>query len=318
MKAIIYEEYGPPDVLKLKDIEMPPVGDDGVLVRVRAAALNPLDWRFMRGGVLRMMTGLFKPKTGRIGIDVAGEVEAVGRNVTQCRPGDHVFGYCEGALAEYVWGKEIQFAPQPANITFEQAAGINIAGCTSLQALRDAARLQPGQRVVINGASGGVGTFAVQIAKVFGAVVTGVCSTRNLDFVRSLGADDAIDYTKDDFTRGGRRYDLLLENVGNLSMSACRRLLNPAGIALLIGAPHTSWPFVAYLINAGVLARFARPKVRLFMSHTSKDDLLTLKDLIDAGKVTPVIDRTYPLSETAEAVRYLEQGHARGKVVITM
>jgi NADPH:quinone reductase-like Zn-dependent oxidoreductase len=265
-----------------------------------------------------MMTGLTKPKTGRIGIDLAGEVEAVGKNVTQFKSGDAVFGHREGALAEYVCATEDHFAPKPERLSFEQAAGINIAGVTALQALRDSGNLRAGQSVIINGASGGVGTFAVQIARSMGARVTGVCSTRNLDFIRSLGAEDAIDYTKGDFTRSGRRFDLLLETVGNLSFRACRRLLNPSGTGVLVGAPHGGAAVLGYMFKALVAGRFGRPRLRLFMSQTSQDDLLALNEMIDAGRLMPVVDRSYPLREVRDAMQYLEEGHARGKVVVAM
>jgi NADPH:quinone reductase-like Zn-dependent oxidoreductase len=318
MRAVVYYEYGSPDVLRIEDVAKPAVEDDGVLVRVRAAAANPLDWRCMRGGVLRLMEGLRRPKTGRIGLDLAGQVEAVGKNVTQLAPGVEVFGCCRGSFAEYVCAKESQLAPKPAGLTFEQAAAIGLAGTTALQALRDAGRLQPGQSVLVNGASGGVGTFAVQIAKALGARVTGVCSTRNLDLVRSLGADEVIDYTKEDFTARGRRHDLLLDTVANRSLSDCGRTLAPGGVGLLVGAPHENGRLIVFMLRAALAARFRKPKFRLVLTNAKRADLLVLKELVESGKLVPVIDRAVPLSDAAEAIRHLEQGHARGKVVVKM
>jgi NADPH:quinone reductase-like Zn-dependent oxidoreductase len=323
VKAIVYRAYGSPaDVLALEDIEVPEVGEDGVLVRVVAAALNPLDWRLMMGrpAILRAMTGLRRPKDGVPGIDLAGVVEAVGKGVTELAPGDEVFGHKAGACAEYLRCKESQLAPKPAGLTFEQAAAIPVAGLTALQALRDKGRLRSGQRVLINGASGGVGTFAVQIARALGAAVTGVCSTGNVDLVRSLGADGVIDYTREDITRGERRYDLILDNVANLSSSACRRVLAPEGMVLRIGAPHrmTTWSLFALLLGPALQSSLGKQKFAPFLSKESRADLLVLKELVEAGKVRPVLDRTYPLSQTADALAYLEAGHARGKVVITI
>ena len=323
MKAIVREKYGSPDVLELKDIEKPVVDDDSVLVRVRAASINAYDWHMMRGSpsLVRMSEGLRKPKTTAMGVDLAGQVEAVGRNVTQFRPGDEVFGARGGALAEYVRGTEKSFlVPKPTGLTFEQAAAVNMAGTTALQGLRDRGRIKPGQRVLINGASGGVGTFAVQIAKAFGAHVTAVCSTRNVDMVRSLGADEIIDYTREDFTRNGQRYDLILDVAANRSLLSCRRVLAPDGTLVIVGAAdgRRILPIVARLLAAAVLSRLGSQKMRSFLATNSKEDLMVLKELIEAGKLRPVVDRTYPLSETAEAMRYLETGHARAKVVITV
>ncbi len=321
MKAICQYRYGSPDVLELRDVDKPVVGDDGVLVRVSAASVNPLDWHLMRGlpYFVRLMSGLRSPKSSRPGVDVAGHVEAVGANVTQLRAGDEVFGGCDGAFAEYACGKERHFVPKPARLTFEQAAAVPIAGCTALQALRDAGRLQPGQRVLINGAAGGVGTFAVQIAKAFGADVTGVCSTRNVEMVRSIGADQVVDYTVEDFARTGQRYDLIVDLVGNHSMSDLRRALTPRGTAILAGGGggRLLGP-LAQMLKARVLSRFRSQRMLMFLATRNNADLLALKELIDAGKVKPVIDRTYPLAETAEAIRYLEIGHARGKVIVTV
>jgi NADPH:quinone reductase-like Zn-dependent oxidoreductase len=322
MKAIVFSKYGSPDVLELRDIEKPEVGDDGVLVRVRAASVNPLDWHGMRGQpyLMRMAGGVRRPKDTELGVDVAGEVEAVGRDVTQFRPGDEVFGVRSGAFAEYVRGsEESTLVPKPAGLTFEQAAAVPVAGTTALQGLRDKGQLQPGQHVLINGASGGVGTFAVQIAKAFGAEVTGVCSTVNVEMVRSIGADHVIDYTREDFTKSGQKFDLILDIAGSRPLSACRRVMAPSGTFVVVGGPGGRWIRPAdRALTAVLMNRFVSQRMLPFLSHASKDDLLVLKDLIDAGKVTPVIDRTYPLSATPEAVRYVEQGHARGKVVITV
>jgi NADPH:quinone reductase-like Zn-dependent oxidoreductase len=323
MKAIVRERYGSPEVLELKVVPKPVVDDDSMLVRVRAASLNAYDWHMMRGSpyLVRMSEGLRKPKNIAMGVDLAGQVEAVGKNVTQFRPGDEVFGARVGALAEYVrGGPKSSLAPKPAGLTFEQAAAVNMAGTTALQGLRDKGRIQPGQRVLINGASGGVGTFAVQIAKAFGARVTAVCSTRNVETVRSIGADEVIDYTQQDFTRSGQRYDLIFDVAASRSLSDCRRVLAPNGILVMVGVKggRRMAPIVARLLAGVVYSRFATRKMLPFLAHNSTEDLLVLKELIEAGKVRPVIDRTYPLSKTAEAIRYLEEGHARGKVVITV
>ena len=322
MKAIVYYNYGPPDILKYEEIEKPTAGDDEVLVRVRAASVNPLDWHFMRGTpyFVRIMTGLRRPKVPRLGVDVAGQVEAVGRNVTQFKPSDEVFGTCRGAFAEYACTSESALVMKPDNVTLEQAASVPIAAFTALQGLRDKGQIQPGQRVLINGAAGGVGTFAVQIAKSFGADVTGVCSTRNVDMVRSLGADRVIDYPQEDFTKSGQRYDLIFDSVGNHSLLACRRVLNPKGIYIAVGGPSSRWMIgpLASAITAPVLSRFVDRKFVTFLAKGSKEDLTVMHELMEAGKVTPVIDKRYRLSEVPEAIRYLEEGHARGKVVITL
>ncbi|HYN90226.1 MAG TPA: NAD(P)-dependent alcohol dehydrogenase [Ardenticatenaceae bacterium] len=321
MKAMVITRYGSPDVLELQDIDRPVVGDDDVLVRVRAASVNPYDWHIMRGlpYLVRTDSGLRRPKNTRLGVDLAGQVEAVGKNVSQFQPGDEVFGGRWGAFAEYVVGQERHFVLKPANLPFEQAAAVAAAGCTALQALRNKGRLQPGQRVLINGAAGGVGTFAVQIARAFGADVTGVCSTRNLDMIRSLGADHVIDYTREDFTRLGQRYDLILDVAANRSLLEYRRVLDANGILVLVGAPDGRWlgP-VARPLGALVLSRFVSQKMLPFLAKQTKGDLAALKELIEAGKITPVVDRIYPLSQTPDAIRYLETGHARGKVVITI
>jgi len=321
MKAIVYHRYGSPDVLELKEIDTPAVEDGQVLIRVHAASVNPLDWHFMRGlpYLVRIKAGLRRPKVSRLGADVAGQVESVGKNVTRFQPGDEVFGACTGAFAEYACASESALAPKPANVTFEQAAAVPVAALSALQGLRDKGRIQPGQKVLINGAAGGVGTFAVQIAKVFGADVTGVCSTRNVEMVRSIGADQVIDYTQEDFTKSGRRYDLILDSVGNHSLSGFRRALTAEGTLVLVGGPDSGrWvgPLMG-MLKAVVLSRFVSQKLLPFLAKRSKDDLIVLKELIEAGKVIPIIDRRYPLSEVPEAIRYLEEGHARGKVVIT-
>jgi len=322
MKAIVYCDYGSPDVLKLENIEKPTPEDDQVLVRVRAASVNPLDWHYIRGTpyVMRMEAGLRKPKVIRLGVDFAGTVEAVGRNVKRFQAGDEVFGGRTGAFAEYVAVRENRAVVlKPANLTFEQAASVPIAAITALQGLRDKGKVQPGQKVLINGASGGVGTFAVQIAKSFGAEVTGVCSTRNVDMVRSLGADHVIDYNKEDFTNSAQRYDLILDNVGNHSMLENRRILNPKGKYIMVGGPSGRWiDPLPRVLNAFVLSRFVSQEMGMFLAELNKEDLTTLGDLMQAGKVKPVIDRQYKLSEVPEAIRYLEKGHARGKVVITL
>jgi NADPH:quinone reductase-like Zn-dependent oxidoreductase len=324
MKAIVREKYGSPDVLQLKDVDMPVVDDDSVVVRVRAASINAYDWHMMRGSpyLARMSEGLRKPKSTAMGVDVAGQVEAVGKNITQFRPGDEVFGALGGALAEYVRGTaKSVLVPKPAGLTFEQAAAVNMAGTTALQGLRDKGQIKSGQRVLIHGASGGVGTFAVQIAKALGAHVTAVCSTGNVDMIRSIGADQVIDYTREDFTRSEQRYDLIFDVAASRSLSDCRRVLASNGILVVVGAAgggRRMAPIVARLLAAVVSSRFSSQKMLPFLAKNSTEDLLVLKDLIEAGKVRPVIDRTYPLSETAEAMRYLETGHARAKVVITV
>ena len=322
MKAAVYTRYGSPDVVQIKDVEKPIPKDNEVLIEVRAASVNPLDWHFMRGTpyFVRILAGLRKPKITRLGVDVAGQVEAVGRNVTQFKPGDAVFGSCRGAFAEYVCTSESTLVMKPDNVTFEQAASAPVAAFTVLQGLRDKGQIQPGQKVLINGAAGGVGTFAVQIAKSFGADVTGVCSTRNVDMVRSIGADRVIDYTREDFTKSGQRYDLIFDSVGNHSLLACRRVLNPKGIYIAVGGPSGRWMIgpLASGITAPVLSRFVSQKLAMVLAKPSKEDLTITHELMETGKVTSVIDKRYRLSEVPEAIRYLEEGHARGKVVITL
>src|SRR5256884_3604950 len=323
MKAIVYRNYGSPDVLRLEEIEKPSAGDNEVLIKVRAASVNPLDLLF-RGTsyMVRIITGLRKPKDTRLGVDVAGQVEAVRRNVTQFKPGDAVFGTCKGAFAEYACAPESALVVKPDNVTFEQAASVPIAAITALQGLRlgglgNKGHIQPGQKDLINGASGGVGTFAVQIAKSFGADVTGVCSTRNVEMVRSIGADRVIDYVQQDFTKSGQRYDLIFDCVGNHSLLAHRRALNPNGVCVVAGAKGL-WDFLTHALAAPVLSRLVSQKFVTFIAKINKDDLTIMRELMATGKVTPVIDRRYSLSEVPEAIRYLEKRRARGKVVITL
>jgi NADPH:quinone reductase-like Zn-dependent oxidoreductase len=323
MKAAIYTRYGPPDVVQVTQVEKPVPKDGEILINVRAASVNPLDWHFMRGlpYLVRLMAGLGKPKDTRLGVDVAGRVEAVGKNVTQFKPGDEVFGSCRGAFAEYACTAETGLFKKPNTVTFEQAASVPVAAYTALQGLRDAGQIQPGQKVLINGAAGGVGTFAVQIAKSFGADVTAVCSTRNVEMVRSIGADRVIDYTKEDFTQGGQRYDLFFDAVGNHSLFASRRVLNPRGIYIPAGGSTDRWMIgpLGRALTTLVVSWFVSQKlVIFFLAKPRQADLATMHDLMKSGKLTPVIDRRYPLSEVPEAIRYLEQGHARGKVVITL
>jgi NADPH:quinone reductase-like Zn-dependent oxidoreductase len=320
MQAIVYRCYGGPEVLELEEIAKPAPADDEVLVKVHAASVNPLDWHSMRGSpyIMRLSEGLGAPKSTRLGVDFAGTVEAVGKNVQRFKPGDEVFGGKNGALAEYVTVRESRaLVLKPANITFEQAAAVPIAAITALQALRDNGGIKPGQQVLINGASGGVGTFAVQIAKSFGAEVTGVCSTRNVDLVRSLGADHVIDYTRENFTEGARRYDLILDNVGNHSPLQYKRVLNPGGSVVIVGGPKGNWigPLMGP-IKAALLAPFVDEKFGMILAEFKQADLALLGDLMRDGKVTPVIDRRYPLHETQAAITYLETGRARGKVIV--
>jgi NADPH:quinone reductase-like Zn-dependent oxidoreductase len=324
MKAIAYEAYGSADVLEVKDVRKPEVEGDRVLVRVRAASANPYDWHFMRGVpyVARLMaTGLRKPKQSVLGTDVAGEVAAVGNAVTRFRLRDEVFGFVgSGGFAEYVAAPEKLLALKPANLSFQQAATVPLAAVTALQGLRDAGAIRSGQKVLIVGASGGVGTFAVQIAKWYGAEVTGVCSTRNLEMVRSIGADRVIDYSREDFTRNGQHYDLIFQLAGTASPSACRRALTPKGRLVLSSgdSPGRVIGPVGRIIKALLLSPFVGQTLRPLVTKPSSDDLQFLRELIEAGSVTPVIDRTYPLSESADAIRYLETGRARGKVVISV
>ncbi len=324
MKAITHCEYGGPEVLKVEDIEKPVPNDNQLLVRVRAVSVNPLDLTIRGSLLLRPLFGLRKPKDTRLGVDYAGTVEAVGKNVTNFKPGDEVFGGKTGAFAEYICVlADRAVVPKPANMTFEQAASVPVAAITALQGLRDKGQIQAGQKVLINGASGGVGTFAVQIAKAFGAEVTGVCSTRNVDLVRSIGADHVIDYTKEDFSKTDQRYDLIYDLIGNHSFSERRRILNPNGICVMAGIGGAGWHdgFATRLLgelNSYLRSRFVSQKFIAYIAQFNKKDMMVLADLMQSGKVTPVIDRTYKLNETADALRYLEQGHARGKVVVTV
>lgn len=326
MKAVVHRCYGSPEVIRYEDIARPTPASDEVLVKVHAASVNPLDWHYLEGTpyVVRVEAGVGQPENPRLGVDFAGTVEAVGNAVKRFKPGDEVFGGRFGAFAEYVTIREEKaIALKPAGLSFEQAASLPVAGITALQALRDDGRVRPGQRVLIVGASGGVGTFAVQIAKSLGAEVTGVCSTRNVEMVRSIGADHVIDYTREDFTKSPQQYDVIMDNVGNRSLSdliTIRHALTPAGIYLLIGgggpdAGRWIGP-LATPLDARILQPFVAQKLVWMLAELNKDDLARLAELIVAGKVTPVIDRRYKLSETAEALRYLEKGHARGKVIL--
>jgi NADPH:quinone reductase-like Zn-dependent oxidoreductase len=326
IKAYFYRDYGSPDVLRLEEIEKPVPADDQVLVRVRAASVNPLDWHYMEGTpyIVRLLEfGLLKPKVPRLGVDMAGQVEAVGKNVTQFKPGDEVYGQRFGAFGEYVTVREDRaLVIKPPGVTFEQAAALPVAAITALQGLRDKGKLQAGQKVLINGASGGVGTFAVQLAKTMGAEVTGVCSGRNTELVKSLGADHVIDYTKEDYTRNGQRYDVLIDNVANHSFSENIRMLNPQGKYVLIGGggPEDQG-FIGPLIlpiKAALMKRFVTQEVGFMVADVTKNDLTYLADLVQGGKLKVVIDKTYPLNQLPEAMRYLETGRARGKVVITV
>ena len=327
MKAIAHDGYGPPESLQLRNVDSPKIDDASVLIRVHAASVNPLDWHLMRGepSFMKMIGG--KNPLGRIpGADVSGVVEQAGAKVTQFRPGDEVFGTCRGALAEYARSTEKNLVPKPAGVTWEQAASIGVAGCTALQGLRDHGRLQTGQSVLVNGAAGGVGTFAVQLAKVLGARVTAVCSTRNLELVRSLGADDVVDYTAEDFTQKGRRYDLILQLAGNRTVAEMRRALTPRGAVVVVGGgagredegAGGMLELVTLMIKGQLLSRFARQRELMFIAGIRKNDLTYIATLIEERKVAPVIERTYPLADAAEAIRHLEGGHARGKLIVTV
>jgi NADPH:quinone reductase-like Zn-dependent oxidoreductase len=321
MKAVVYDKYGSFDVLGIREVDKPIVEDNDVLVRVRAASLHIGDCFAVRGTpfAMRLVTGLIKPKHGIPGFDVAGQIEAVGPHVTQFRAGDEVFGACNGACAEYARVETAKLALKPGTLTFEEAAAVPTSALAALHALRDVGKVQPGQSVLIIGASGGIGTFAVQIAKSFGAEVTGVCSTTNVDMVRSIGADHVIDYTQHDFTRSGRRYDLIFDNVENRSLSDCRRALMPDGTLILnSGTGAHGISMLIRLVKPLVLSPFVRQNLRRYLSVPNHEDLVILKELIESGKLTPVIDRTYPLHETSVALGYIEGGHARGKVVIAM
>jgi NADPH:quinone reductase-like Zn-dependent oxidoreductase len=325
MKAVVYHEYGEPDVVRFEQTEKPALTDDQMLVKVHAASVNPLDWHYMRGTPYLMRvagSGLGKPADPRLGADVAGVVEKVGKNVTEFKPGDAVFGTSGGAFAEYAPVNRKRAALKPANLSFEQAAAVPVAAITALQALRDKGHVQRGQTVLINGASGGVGTFAVQLAKSFGAEVTGICSTRNLELVRSLGADHVIDYSKEDVLQGTQRYDVILDNVGNLPLLAARHILNPKGSLVMVGGGGPdAGQWIGPMwgpVKALMLGPFVDQQFSMILAEINRDDLALLKNLLETKQVTPVIDRTYPLSETAAAIRYLEAGHARGKVIISV
>ncbi len=323
MKTIVFTEYGPPDVLNLEEVQKPAPGDDEVLVKVHAASANAADWHIMRADpfLVRVMGfGVLKPKNGRLGADIAGRVEAIGRNVTQFQPGDEVFGDLSrrgfGGFAEYVCATEDALASKPANVSFEEAAAVPLAAVTALQGLRYKGQVQPGQKVLINGASGGVGTFAVQIARSSGAEVTGVCSTAKLDLVRSLGADHVIDYTKEDFTRNGKQYDRILAANGYHPISDYRRSLSPEGTYVMTGGSGAQ--MLQAMTLGPILSMTGSKKLGYVSTKQNKVDLVFVKDLLEGGEITPIIDRTYPLSEVPEAIRYLEEGHARGKVVISV
>jgi NADPH:quinone reductase-like Zn-dependent oxidoreductase len=321
MKAIVYRCYGGPEVLKLEDVPVPTPADGEVLVRVRAASVNPLDWHYMRGKpyFMRLSSGIGKPKVTRFGVDFAGTVEAVGKNVTRFHVGDEVFGGRTGALAQFVVVREDRgLSIKPENMSFEQAAAMPIAGITALQALRDKGKLKPGQNVLVNGASGGVGTFAVQIAKAAGADVTGVCSTKNVALVRSLGAHQVIDYKTEDFTKGSQKYDIIVDNVGNYPLLAYRRVLKPEGIVVMVGGP-TENPWLGPLgrvLMAAALSPFVSQQYLMFLAELNGKDLGILRNMVEGHSVKSVIDRRYPLAETPAAIAYLEEGRARGKVVI--
>jgi NADPH:quinone reductase-like Zn-dependent oxidoreductase len=325
MKAIVQDTYGSTDVLKFADIDRPVPKDNEVLIRVHAAGLHRGDWHVMTGlpYLIRVVVptlGLRKPKIRVRGMDVAGQVEAVGSKVTRFQAGDEVFGWCDGAFAEYASAPEDQLAPKPADLSFEQAAAVPTSAFAALQGLRDQGQVQPGQQVLVIGAAGGVGIFAVQLAKAFGAQVTGVASTTQLELVRSIGADDVIDYTRQDVTDGSRRWDLILDTAGHRSLSQLRRALTPEGTLVIVGSEGRGRWMGGFdrSLRAPVLSRFVSQRLRMLASEPHQDDLQTLRELLEAGKLTPVIDRTYPLAEVPEAIRQLEQGHARGKVVITV
>jgi NADPH:quinone reductase-like Zn-dependent oxidoreductase len=322
MKGIVARCYGAPDVLALEEIAKPTPADDQLLVKVHAASLNPLDWHTMRGSpyLMRLSSGIGSPHDARVGVDFAGTVEAVGKSVTHFKPGDEVFGGAGGAVAQYVVVRESRAVTlKPANITFEQAASVPVAAVTALQGLRDKGGIQAGQKVLINGASGGVGTFAVQIAKHYGADVTGVCSTRNVELVRSLGADHVVDYTREDFTKSSEQYDLILDNVSNRSLSELRRVLKPTGHLVIVGAEKGDWigPLMP-VIRASIVAPFVDQKMGFFIAQLEPADLKLLGDLMQSGALTPVIDRRYAFDDAAKAMEYLEGGRARGKVIVNI
>ncbi|MCI0404701.1 MAG: NAD(P)-dependent alcohol dehydrogenase [candidate division Zixibacteria bacterium] len=318
MKAMVYTQYGPPDVLRLEEIEKPVPKYNEVLVKVQAASVNALDWHLLRAkpSLVRLMSGLSRPKQKILGADVAGRVETVGKNVKQFQPGDDVFGTCTGAFAEYVSVPENSLAPKPASLSFEEAAAVPVAALTALQGLRSRGEIQPGQKVLINGASGGVGTFAVQLAKSFGAEVTAVTSTGNLNQARTLGADFVIDYTRENFTKNGMRYDRILAANGYHPIGAYKRALSPAGIYVMTGG-STAQMFQAMLLGP-LISMAGKKKLGFLLANPNKNDLLFIKELLETGNIKPVIDRRYPLQEVPEAIRYVEAGHAKGKVIITL
>jgi NADPH:quinone reductase-like Zn-dependent oxidoreductase len=323
MQAIVYHHYGPPDILECQEIAKPAPVDGEVLIRVHAAAVNPYDWHFLRGtpGFVRLFTGLRRPKFPRLGADAAGMVDAVGPGVKQLKPGDRVFGVCKGAFAEYACGKESELAIIPSGVSFEQAAAVPIAGVTALQGLRDSGKLKAGQTVLINGASGGVGTFAVQIAKALGATVTAVCSARNAELVRSLGSDRVIDYAQEDFTRGAGPFDVIFDLVGNRPLSAMRRALRPRGTFIGCGGGGPDKPggeLMAAMLGRAIAAPFASQKLTGVLAKINTEDLNALARMLESGEVKPVVSRTYSLKETAEAVRLVESCHAAGKVIIAV
>lgn len=318
MKAIVFESYGSPDVLEMKEVIKPTPNENQMLIKVMATAVNPLDWHRMRADpfIVRFSDGLRKPKNPTIGADIAGVVETVGKNVTQFQPGDAVYGEIgSGGLAEYACVEEKAIAPKPANCSFVEAAAVPVAALTALQSLRDHGQLQAGQSVLINGASGGVGTYAVQIAKAFGAEVTAVCSTRNVELVRSIGADHVIDYTKEDLTKSDQQYDLILDNVGNLSVSTYKRLLNENGTAVVAGFAKLG-RMLQVVVLGGLSSKFGNKKIGPMLATPTQADLFSLNALLEAGKIKSVIDKCYPFSESAEAIRYLETSRARGKIVV--
>jgi NADPH:quinone reductase-like Zn-dependent oxidoreductase len=323
MQAIVYHRYGPPDVLEVQDIAEPVPAEDQVLIRVHAASVNPYDWHFLRGtpSFLRLFTGMRRPKFPRIGADVAGVVEAVGANAGTFKPGDAVFGVAKGSFAEYACGAASQLALKPPEVSFARAACLPIAGITALQGVRDKGKIQPGQTVLINGAAGGVGTFALQIARSLGARVTGVCSTRNVELLKSIGADEVIDYTQEDFARSGKQYDLLFDLVGNRSLADNLRAVRPRGIYIACGGggpERSSGSLLAGMMQSAVWSAFVSQKMPGLLAKVNSEDLGILAELVQRGTVVPVVDRTYALRETAEAVRYVESGHVRGKVVIAV
>ena len=321
MKAIVHERYGRPEVLELREVDMPVIEDHQVLVRVHASSVNPAEWYGVTGPFFsRPSSGLLKPNRKLLGADLSGTVEVVGKDVKDCQPGDEVFGTSGGSWAEYAPAREVRLAPKPANVSFEEAAAVPVAAITALQALRDHGRVQPGQKVLINGASGGVGTFAVQLAKSFGADVTGVCSTGNVELARSLGADRVVDYTREDFTKLSDRYDLMLDIAGSRSFSECRRVLTPEAKVMLVGGRMTYRGFgpLPHIAAMHLASKGRSQRVKSYVAKITKEDLVYLGGLLETGKVKAVVDKRYALSETPEALAYLGEGHARGKIVITM